>query len=368
MKKRIIMLAFAQLLTISLLAGCNETDDSQNDESEDALSSEETDTNDENDTEQSYAGTFVGRYWSGETDGVPYEEADQYIETILELDEDGIIVDAKMNFFKTVDDFWTMRQSGNAYVDINYDIEPTTAVPGEDYEAGDSMFTVYTADMMSFYAVGVNEDNTVAHAIVDPITRYQFESKLPADFDYETLMSELTVNSEYNKPTTRTSGSGPNEWDSLKLRTIFNTEDPWSHVVNSTGVLEGVDNDSTVKDYMEALGVEFDGETPQPMEAVYSYFGKGGWNGNYRAIEENLIGQNATELTSLIDWSDYEESINDENQFGVDVETGATKTVQNSVDTISGATVRMSREATSYQRALIDAGILDEDDIILGRF
>jgi hypothetical protein len=49
--------------------------------------------------------------------------------------------------------------------------------------------------------------------------------------------------------------------------------------------------------------------------------------------------------------------VNENNEFGVDVQTGATRTIQNSTDGISGATVRMSRESTSYQRALVDAGI-----------
>jgi len=34
----------------------------------------------------------------------------------------------------------------------------------------------------------------------------------------------------------------------------------------------------------------------------------------------------------------------------------------------SGATVRISRESTSYQRALVEAGILDESDVVIGRF
>ncbi|MCC5890929.1 MAG: hypothetical protein JJU01_10180, partial [Alkalibacterium sp.] len=89
---------------------------------------------------------------------------------------------------------------------------------------------------------------------------------------------------------------------------------------------------------------------------------------NYRAIEYELICKNATEYTSLVDWSNYEDSIDEDNQFGADVETAATRTAQNSYDTITGATVRMSRESTSYQRALVNAGILSEEDIIIGRF
>jgi len=51
-----------------------------------------------------------------------------------------------------------------------------------------------------------------------------------------------------------------------------------------------------------------------------------------------------------------------------DVPTGATKTVQNSIDLITGASVRMSRESNSYQRALVKAGILKEEDVLKGRY
>jgi Na+-transporting NADH:ubiquinone oxidoreductase subunit NqrC len=64
----------------------------------------------------------------------------------------------------------------------------------------------------------------------------------------------------------------------------------------------------------------------------------------------------------------WSKAINDDNFFGVDVVSSATKTAQNSVDGISGATVRISRESTSYQRALVKAGILEEKEVIKGRF
>jgi len=82
------------------------------------------------------------------------------------------------------------------------------------------------------------------------------------------------------------------------------------------------------------------------------HFGLGGWKGNHEAIAQNLIGQDATQLTSLVDWTlpRYAGAVNEDNAFGVDVESGATNTVQNSCDGISGATVRVSRESTSYQK------------------
>ena len=257
-------------------------------------------------------------------------------------------------------------------MEVDFDVNPTPAVPGDDYEAGDSMFTIYTADMMSFYAAAVSEDNTTALALVCPVTRYQFEYKFDADDDFGRSMSELTVGSGDMVPTILTSGSGimkPDSWDELEGSTIFDV-DIWSHVVNDKGILSGIDNDSTVQEFLEAFGIEFADGIPQAMELSYGYFGTGGWAGNFRAIEESLTGKNATELTSLVDWSveRFAGAINEDNVFGVDVASGATRTVQNSIDGISGATVRISREATSYQRALVDAGIIIEEDVVVGRF
>lgn len=320
----------------------------------------------------SFAGRYVGYSWQGEVTGTAFEDTEQFVETILDLDENGVIQNAKMVFFVQKEGFWIPRQSGNAYVDVDFSVDPKPAVPGEDYEPGESMFTIYTADMMAFYAVAVDEPGVVAVAMVDPITRYQFDKKFPQDFDFQIPVSELTIGSSEVVPTIRTSAGGlmkPDEWETLSDQTIFNIN-PWSHVVNDVGILQGVNESSSTQAFLEALGVEFDGEEPQPMNVAYGYFGMGGWDGNYGAIEESLRGQDATEKTSLIDWSipRYAGAVNEENIFGVDVESGATRTVQNSIDGISGATTRMSRESTSYQRALVEAGIINEEDVIVGRF
>lgn len=321
----------------------------------------------------SLAGQYVGYSWQDEAKGVSREDAERYIETILTLDDDGTITNAKMNTFTLIDGYWTMRQSGNATVVVDYTVDPEPAVPGPDYKPGTSMFTVCTVDKMSFYTLGVNDSEIVAVAIVDPITRYQLEMKFPEGFDFETTMGDIPMGSQYNVPTVRTSGSGllrPESFTEIEERTIFDVHPAWSHVVNSQGPLQGIDNDSTVKAFLEALGVSFEGGKPQPAGIAYGYYGNGGWHGNARAIEQSLIGQNATEKTSLVDWSmtRYARAVNEENQFGIDVKSGATRTIQNSIDGISGATVRISRESTSYQRALVEAGILDEADVIVGRF
>jgi hypothetical protein len=322
--------------------------------------------------EASLQGHYVGYSWQGEVDGVELAEANQYIETVLELDEEGNITDAKMRFFVQKDGFWITRQSGNAFVSVDFSVVPTQATPGENYAPGNSMFTIFTADLMSFYAVAVSPENVTAVALVCPVTRYQYEIRLTPDSDFTMPMSEVTIGSGMLVPTVRTSGAGllkPDDWDLLADKNIFNI-DRWSHVVNDKGIFEGIDEASSLMDFLEAMGVEFAGGTPQQLDVKYGYFGLGGWKGNYQAIEEFLIGKNATELTSLIDWTlpYYAGAINDENQFGIDVASGATRTVQNSIDGISGATVRMSREGTSYQRALVDAGIIAEDDVIIGRF
>ena len=334
---------------------------------------EQKNASNNDETKESLAGRYVGYSWSGEVDGVKLEDATTYIETILTLDDDGTISDVKLNTFTLMDGYWTMRQSGNATVVIDYTIDPQPAVPGEDYEPGESMFVICTVDKMSFYTVGVNESGIVAAALVDPITRYQLEMKFPEGFDYSQTVGEFPITSQHNVPTIRTSASGylrPQNWEELQGRTLFDVHPAWSHVVNSYGTLEGIDNDATLQEFMEALGVTFEDGQPQPMDLTYDYFSLGGWHGNARAIENYLIGRNAKETTSLVDWSieQYARGVNEKNQFGVDVETGATRTAQNSFDGISGATVRMSRESTSYQRALLAAGILDEEDVIIGRF
>lgn len=318
------------------------------------------------------SGRYVGYSWSGEVDGVQLNDASGYIQTIIELDDEWIITDARMLYFVERDGFTIPRQSGNSYVAIDYRVDPTPATPGDDYSPGRSMFTVHNADMMSFYAAGVAADGTAAALLVCPSTRYQYEIKLPPGFDYNTPFGELTVDSGRLVPTVRTSGSGilrPQDWDELSGKNFLDLE-RYNYVVTIRGTFEGLDASSPTADFLQAMGVEFVGGRPQPQEALYGYFGIGGWAGNYRAIEEYLVGRDAREVTSLVDWSveEYAAGINENNQFGVDTESGATRTVQNGVDTISGATVRMSRESTSYQRALVQAGILRVSEVIVGRF
>lgn len=81
--------------------------------------------------------------------GVSLADASEYIETILERDAAGVIRDVKMRFLVKKDGFWIMRQSGSAYVAVDFSVTPTAAVPGDNYSRGRSMFTVDTADMMS---------------------------------------------------------------------------------------------------------------------------------------------------------------------------------------------------------------------------
>jgi hypothetical protein len=226
--------------------------------------------------------------------------------------------------------------------------------------------------MMSFYAIAVDENGTVAGVMVDPITRYQFEFKLPAEFDFSAPVSSLTIGSGLIVPTVRTSTAGlvkPESWDGLSDKHFFNIS-AFSHVVKDDGVLQGVSGTTTVQAMLEKLGVIFASGVPQEKAISYGFFGKGGWSGNYAAIKQFLVGKNALEVLSLVDWTNgrYAPAINAQNQFGIDVPAGATKTAQDSYDTIAGATVRMSRESESYQKALVEAGILTLDQVIIGRF
>jgi len=324
--------------------------------------------------EKSLAGTFVGYSWKGESNGVDLADASQKIETILTLDENGVILDASMLFWKLSDGSWYSRQDGTARISVDLNINPIAATPGNDYIKGTSMFDVDTHDMMSLYAVAVGADGTIGLLIVEPVTRYQFELKLEPGFNYSTLISDISTDGTSLGfiPTIRTSSSGlvkPDAWTELTDKNLFSIS-YFDHVMSDTGVFEGITSTSTIKEFLTAAGVMFTLDSPDEMSVVYGRHSLGGWQGNYNAITNYLIGKNVNDVISLIDWSTerWEGGVNDENFFGIDLEAGATKTAQNSLDGIAGATVRMSRESTSFQRALVAAGILTEDDVIKGRF
>lgn len=319
-----------------------------------------------------FEGYHVGYSWSGEARGTELADAGAFIETILQLDEDGVIQDASMRYWQRADGYWTTRQSAQAHIQVDFSAEPSLSTIGSEYQPGTSMFSMYTVNMMSLYAAAVNQNGVAAVAIVEPLTRFQFEARFPAGFDYSTPVRELTIGNGTLLPTIRTSGGGmlaPDSWDEIADMHIFNLH-TYSHVMNDTGIFADIDGDSTARELLQAMGISFSGGQPEPSEVQYGRFGLGGWPGNYDAIAEYLIGRNARDFTSLVNYEPerYSEAINDQNQFGVDVATGATRTVQNSVDGISGATVRMSRESASYQRALVDAGIIAAEDVIIGRF
>ncbi len=320
------------------------------------------------------AGTYVGYSWKAESKGTTLEDATQKIQTIITLDEDGVITDASMLFFKLSSGSWYTRQDSTARVSADLTVTPVAATPGSDYAKGTSMFTVDTHDMMSLYAVEVLEDGSAALLIVEPTTRYQFEIKFPVGFDYTALVSDLTVDGTEGGfiPTVRTSGGGlikPAAWDELTGANLFSIS-YFDHVMTDAGVFMGLTEGSSVQELMEAAGVVFDAAAPTATSLLSGRHSNGGWQGNYEAIATFLIGKNVNELTSLVDWSTdrWANAVNEDNFFGVDVPAGATKSAQNSADGIAGATVRMSRESTSFQRALVQAGIITEDDVIKGRF
>lgn len=374
MFRRKFALPVILLILISLLAGCATTSKT----SEQPPVQQETIQTQEPaqaDTAKDYSGTYIGYAWSGEVKGVTLADAGKKIQTILELDKDGTIVDASVLSFKKVDGYWVLRQSGNATIEVDFNVEPTRAIPNvfKEYTPGSSMFDVRTGseDLMSIYVAAVDSDGTTAVLLACPVTRYLFEMKFEPGFDYETTVGEITIDSGRLVPTTLTEDGGIKiaDWTELYGKSILNMT-PFSHVLSARGPLEGISDSSTVKELLEKMGVSFSSSKPEPMAPVYGYTANGGWEGNYSKISEFLIGKNALEMTSLVDWSieRYSKGINKDNFFGIDVVAGATKTVQNSYDTISGATVRMSRESTSYQRALVKAGIIEESEVIKGRY
>ncbi len=322
-----------------------------------------------------YSGTYVGYSWKGESKGVAFEDATEVIKTTLTLDKGGIITDADMQFDVYKNDMWSSRLNDVEGVSVDFSVDPTKATLANgdiEYMAGDSMFKFATYDKMANYGVAVDKDGTVALCIVDPFVRYQQEYKMAADFDFSTPIKEMTIGSGMMVPTVRTSTSAmikPSDWAELSGNHLLNFY-PITGSIVGDGVFMGLTADSTMQEYLESVGVVFVDGAPVEMEASFGYYGRGGWGGNYEEIANYLIGKSALEVTSLVDWSveKYSANINQDNFFGLDTIAGATKTVQNSIDGIAGATVRITREATSYQRALVDAGILDESDVIKGRF
>ncbi len=317
-----------------------------------------------------YSGTYTGYSWKGEIEGVAFEDASQYIETTITLDKKGVITDFKMDFVKVGDDGTkTYRNNPDAEVTTNFDVE-----------SGSSMFDIKTADKMSLYVVDVNDKGEVAFGIVDPMTRYLFETKLAADYDFNNkTFKDLTVDNGFI-PTTLTSSSGmikEDGLDALKDKSLLEFHE-FSYVIGKRGTFKDLTNDTTVKEMLEMAGVTFEGDKPVSVTSNYGFHSNGGWSGNYNAIKENLIGKSALDVNELASFTgktyltekNYQDSINEDNFFGVNVDTvsTATKTIQNSYDTFTGATVRISRENTSFQRALVEAGIIKEEDVIKGRF
>lgn len=320
---------------------------------------------------RNYAGTYVGYAWKDEAKGVALADATEKVVTTLTLDRKGVIKEASMDFLVLVNGEWKSRLAEVESVSADFTAKPTPAV-ADPYKAGASMFNLKVQDKMSVYAVAVAADGAVAGLIVDPMTRFQFEFKLPPGFDYGRPVADLTIESGLFVPTIRTSSGGlmkPKSWEELAGQSIFDYS-PYSHVLNLRGDLVGVGSYSTIKELLVAMGVAFDGARPRALAAKAGYTGQGGWAGNYAAIADYLTGKSALQITSLADWSDprYAGAVNAEGFFGLSAVAGATRTVQESYNGIAGATVRISRESASYQRALVAAGILDESRVVKGRF
>ncbi|MGL1894183.1 MAG: hypothetical protein OCD02_21315 [Spirochaetaceae bacterium] len=324
-----------------------------------------------------YSGTYTGYSWKGEFKGVILEEASQKIETTLVLDKKGNVLEASMDFMKLSKsgESWYLRNDPSSTVTVDFSVEPSLAQPQsdtQDYTAGSSMFNIKTNDKMSFFAVAVNDDSTLAFVMVDPFHRYMSELKLTSDFDYSRPISDITIANGLLIPTVRTSGSGyikPTNWEKYENTHLFGFyEDEYVYIAR--GTYRGLTSESSIQELMEKAGVSFNNGIPKTMSVEHGFFSSGGWTGNYKTVGNFIVGKNVKELDSLIDWSipKFKNGVNDNNFFGVDIVSGATKTAQDSTDGISGATVRMSRESTSYQRALVAADVITEKQVIKGRF
>ncbi len=326
-----------------------------------------------------YSGTYTGTAWKGEAQGVTLEDATSKIETTLSLDKQGVITDLKMAYWSLKDGEWVLLSDQTATVKVDTTLDPTPAVIGKDYSPGQSMFTIKINYFLGFYAVAVSEDGTVAYGLAEPNTRYLMEAKFPSGYDFSQPFGSLTIGDQFI-PTTRVSAGGyykPESLEELAGRTLLNVTE-YSFVLNRRGVYEGISEDSSIQEFLERAGVQFVNGLPQPMEPKYGFHGAGGWQGNYRAIAQALVGKNAKDVKSLFDFDGkgymasqvFKDSVNEDGFFGINTDTvsTATKAIQLAYDTVTGATVRISRENTSFQRALVAAGIMAEEDVIKGRF
>lgn len=317
-------------------------------------------------------GSYEGIAWNGQPQGVAYEDAIEKVVVKIDVDSKGIITNAEYDYLIKKGDEWVSRKDNEAVVNVDFSVDPTpVAINGEEITSGSTMFDIDTVNMMSFYAVAVDENNTVAVMIAEPTTRYRLEAKLTPDYNFETTLGEAKVNETWI-PSLREMPFGilhVEDWSKYDGKSMYDIN-PFTNVIYERGVLKGIDKNATMQAMLEAMGVIFVDGVPQPMEATYGYHSLGGWKGNYEALAEGIVGVNINEVHSLLDYSPkrYADAINEDNFFGFDVPTGATKYIQNSVDTISGCTLRMSRENEAYQRALVEAGILEESDVIKGRF
>ncbi|MCL1992858.1 MAG: hypothetical protein FWG66_07910 [Spirochaetes bacterium] len=330
---------------------------------------------------------YVGHSWGGERAGVTLENATSVIETRLFLDANDIITDVQIDFLLLQNGRWIQRNNSRARVSINFAVTPTAATPAATVAAhtpGASMFTIDTNDLMSFYAVGVDTDGTVAFVFVDPTSRYQLEARFPPDFDFSQPMGNLGQ-LEVFIPTVFTSGTGfaPNaDWivsgDGFTIdlhgQSIFDTH-PWNHVIYERGTFQGTGNATPLREFLELAGVVFGANgVPMAMAPRYGFHSVGGWEGNFVAIRQYMVGRNAREVTGFGEFSPrHAAAINPQTRFFhwdyiPDGVTGATATWQDSFDGIAGATVRISRENTSFQRALVAAGFITEAQVIRGRF
>ncbi len=379
--KKFISIASILALSISVVA-CDTTENEttqpetpvENTENADVTTDEEVTDEEMTEEETDLSGTYVGYSWKGESKGTTLEEAKQKIETTLELDKDGNIVSAKMDFLKMDSEGnWYARNDASGSVEVDFSVDPTVATPGEEYADGSSMFNFDVTDKMSLYAVAVDEDNTVAYGFVDPMNRYLYEMKFEPGYDFANMtVADMTINNGF-VPTVRTSTGGimkPSTWEDISDVSMLKLGG-YSYVINMRGDYQGISEETTVEELLILSGVDFVEGVPQPKDAEYAFHSQGGWAGNYNAVAENLVGMNVMDMTSLIDFDvKYADSVNEDNFFGVNTDTvaTATKSVQNSYDTISGATVRFSRENTSFQRALVEAGIISEEEVVKGRF
>ncbi len=262
------------------------------------------------------------------------------VEVVMELDKDSTILSVDFNFFNGND-----RLRDTDYISAEF-------VPETD--AATSAFDIDANDMMSTWAA--HYDGTSFHvAIMSAWHRIMVETTFDLT-DATAKIDTLTWTGNSTHYGSLKNGATAGDVAVFTTPTEGQISHPfverWS-VASRQGIFKDMNGNTTVEALAKAL---FGGTLPTEEKTEAGFHSNGGWAGNYLAMSEYLKGKKASEYTSLTHGIEVPGKSED------DIKTASTNIIDSS-NMIAGATMRTSRENQAYQKALVAAGILKEDDV-----